>query len=102
MAISFKSVGHFLATAFQVLTQIAALAPVVEEVTSIVPGASPSIVTIERAAFAVLGEIASLLSLDPDAASKKLSDAGVDTAVITQVKTLLADVPTLVALAKAL
>jgi hypothetical protein len=104
--ISFKSVGHFFATAFQkvvaVLPKIQAAEKTVETVTAQVPVYGPLAVPIEKAGFAVLGEIAAALTAGGDAAKAKLSDAGLDINVIATVEAILKDIPQLVALVKAL
>ena len=116
MAISFNSIGHFFAKAFTAIkndvpkvvsavesgiVQVEGTESTVETVTSVIPGGS-SVVPIEKAAYAVLGEIASLLSAGDAAAKAKLADAGLDSAVVEKVEAVLASVPNLVALAKAL
>ena len=103
MAISFKSVGHFLATAFSAVVKdaakVAGTASTVETVTGLV---DPAVVPVEQAAYAVLGEVSSVITAGGAAASAKLADAGLDSAVIAKVEAVLKSFPTLVTLAKAL
>lgn len=104
--ITFKSVGHFFATAFQkvvaVLPKVQAADGTVETVTAAIPVYGPLALPIEKLGFAVLGEIASVLNAGDAAAKQKLQDAGLDLNVIATVEALLKDIPTLAALAKAL
>ena len=104
--ITFKSVGHFFATIFQkvlaVIPKVEATASTVETVTAAVPVYGPLAVPIEKAGYAVLGELASVLTAGGAAAEAKLADAGLDTNVIATVKALVASVPQFVALAKTL
>ena len=101
--ITFKSVGHFLAKAFTAVVKgvatVAKSEATVEAVTSVV---DPAAVPLERAAYALLGEIGSLLAKGDAAVLAKLADAGLDTAVIQQVQDALKSVPNLIALAKTL
>ena len=103
MAITFKSVGHFFAKAFQAvakdLPKVEASKTTVEAVTSAV---DPSAVPVEDAAYAVLGEVASAINAGGSAASAKLADAGLDVSVIQKVEALLKSLPGLASLAKAL
>lgn len=104
--ITFKSVGHFFATIFQkvlaVIPKVEATASTVETVTAAVPVYGPLAVPIEKAGYAVLGELASVLTAGGAAAEAKLADAGLDTNVIATVKALVASIPQFVALAKTL
>lgn len=104
--ISFKSVGHFFATVFQKVVadipKVQATASTVEAVTAVIPTYGPIAVPIEKAGYAVLGELAAVLTAGGDAAKSKLADAGLDTNVITTVEDLLKSVPQFVALVKAL
>ena len=104
--ITFKSVGHFFATIFQkvlaVIPNVEATASTVETVTAAVPVYGPLAVPIEKAGYAVLGELASVLTAGGAAAEAKLADAGLDTNVIATVKALVASIPQFVALAKTL
>ncbi len=106
MAITFRSVGHFFAAFWQkaesLLPKIEATAPVVEGVSAVVPNVGLGLVTAERIAYAVLGEVSALLSATDAAARQKLADAGLDVAVIAAVEALLKDAPEIVALAKTL
>jgi len=111
--IAFKSLGHFFATVIQkvvaVVPKIEAgiqavegTAPIVEAVTKEIPVYGPLAVPIEKAGFAVLGELAAVLVAGGAAAEAKLADAGLDINVIATVKAVLADIPQVVALAKTL
>jgi hypothetical protein len=106
MAITFKSVGHFFATVYQkALTELPKLestASTVETVTSAVPTYGPLAVTVEKAAYAALGELSAVLTAGGDAAKSKLADAGLDINVITTLEDLLKGIPTVVSIAKAL
>ena len=101
--ITFKSVGHFFATAFKAIVKEL---PVIEGTKTEVEAASavlaPQALPFENAAYALLGEIGSLLTTGGEAAAAKLTNAGIDVSVINQAKGVLASVPNLVALAKAL
>lgn len=102
--ITFKSVGHLFATAFQkvvaVIPKIQQTEQTVEAVTAKVPVYGPLALPIEKAGYAVLGELAAALTAGGDAAKAKLSDAGLDINVITTVEAILKDIPQLVALIK--
>lgn len=107
MAITFKSVGHFFATVFQkaltIIPKIEATAATVETVTAAIPTYGPLAVPVEKAAYAVLGEIAAVLNAGGTAASTKLADAGLDINVIQTVEDLLKNgIPEFVALIKSL
>jgi len=108
--ISFKSVGHFFASAFK---KLAAAEPVVAkdiaaaqasktEVEGITAAIVPSAVPLEDAAYALLGEVASLLNAGGQAAADKLANVGLDVNVINMAKTVLSSVPQLATVAKAL
>lgn len=98
----FKSTGHFFAVVFQkalkVIPAIEQTAVVVETVTAAVPVYGPLALTVEKAAYAVLGEIASVLVASDAAAKAKLADSGLDINVISTVEALLKDIPQFVAL----
>ena len=100
MAVSWKSVGHFFASALQALAEVQKAAPIVEGVTAAVPGAGVPAAAIENAGFAVLGELAGLINSGGEAAKHKLADAGLDIAVIQQVEAVLAGVKDLAAAVK--
>lgn len=107
MAITFKSAGHFFATVFQkalsIIPAIEKTAATVETVTSAVPTYGPLAVPVEKAAYAVLGEIAAVLNAGGAAASTKLADAGMDINVINTVEDLLKNgIPAFVDLIKGL
>ncbi len=101
MALSWKSVGHFFASALKTLAAAQKIAPVVEAVTAAVPGVGVSGVALENAGFAVLGELVALLNAGGEAAKQKLADAGLDIAVIQQAEGVLGSVGQLAALVKA-
>jgi hypothetical protein len=111
--IIFKSIGHFFATAFQKVVadvpkiesgiqQVEDAAPTIEAVTAKLPVFGPLAVPVEKAGFAVLGELAAVLTAAGDAGKAKLQDAGLDIKVIATVEDLLKSIPQLVALAKTL
>lgn len=102
MAITFKSVGHFFAKAFAFLPKIEATAGTVETVTAAVPTYGPLAVSVEKAGYAVLGELAAVINAGGAAASSKLSDAGLDINVIQTVEALVKAVPTIAAMASSL
>lgn len=101
--ITFKSVGHFFAKAFKAIVKEL---PIIEgtktEVEAVTAAVAPTMVPVEDAAYALLGEVASLFNSAGDAAASKLQNAGLDVAVINQAKSVIASVPNLVALAKRL
>jgi len=107
----FKSVGHFFATVFTKLKadepkveagiqKVENTASTVETVTAAVPVYGPMALTVEKAAYAVLGEIAAVMHAGDSAASAKLQDSGLDINVIQTVEALLADVKQYAALIK--
>src|SRR5579859_5197976 len=103
MAITFKTVGHFFATVIQkVIPAVQKTEGVVETVTAAVPTYGPLALPVEKAAYAVLGELAAVLNAGGAAASTKLSDAGLDINVIKTVESLLSSLPQFAALVKAL
>ncbi len=101
--ITFKSVGHFFATAFKAIVKDL---PAIEGTKTVVEGVTasidPAIIPVENAAYAVLGEIASVLTAGGAAATAKLQDAGLDVAVIDKVKSVMAGAGSLIAVAKTL
>jgi len=106
MAITFKSVGHFFAKVFTAIskgiTKVESTETTVETVTAAVPVYGPLALTIEKAGYAALGEIAAVLAAGGAAAQSKLSDAGLDIAVIQTVQAVIDSVPTIVEVAKTL
>jgi len=107
MAITFKSAGHFLATVFEkalvIIPKVEATATTLETVSAAVPTYGPLAVPIEKAAYAVLGEVAAAINAGGAATSTKLADAGLDINVINTVEAILKNgTPTFVALLKAL
>jgi hypothetical protein len=103
---AFKNIGHFFATLFKgavsAIPKIEATASAVETVTNLVPVYGPLAATVEQAAYACLGELASVLTAGSAAAEAKLADAGLDANVVATVKALVAGIPTIVADAKKL
>lgn len=101
--ITFKSVGHFFAKVFR---DVVVGVDDVEKTATVVEGISASVfpqaVPFEKAAYAVLGEVSSLLTTGGEAATANLTNAGLDIAVINQVKSVLASVPHVVAIASKL
>lgn len=107
MAITFKSVGHFLAKALTAvakgITKVEGSEAVVEKVTADIPVYGPLALTVEKAAYAALGELGAVLNAGDAAAAAKLADAGLDTNVIQTVEALIKEgIPGLAALAKSL
>lgn len=106
MAITFKSVGHFFATAYEkvvaVIPKIESTETTVEKVTADVPVFGPLALTVEQAGYAVLGELSAVLNAGGAAAKAKLADAGLDENVISTVESLLGSIPQLAVLAKTL
>jgi hypothetical protein len=106
MAITFKSIGHFFAKAYEAiiadLPKIEATESTVEAVTAAIPTFGPLALTAEKTAYAVLGEISAVLTAGGDAAAAKLTDAGLDINVVNTVKAVVASVPSIVSVAKAL
>lgn len=104
--ITFKSVGHFLATAYQkvvaVIPKVEATETTVETVTAQVPVYGELALPVEKLGYAALGELAAVLNAGGAAAKAKLSDAGLDINVINAVEALLAATPQIAALASAL
>jgi len=104
--ITFKSVGHFFATVYEkivaVIPKIAATESTAETVTAAVPVYGPLGLSIEKAGYAVLGELSSVLNAGGEAVKAKLSDAGLDQNVIATVEALIASVPRFATLAKTL
>jgi hypothetical protein len=102
----FKTVGHFFATVFQkaltVIPQIQSTEATVEAVTANVPVYGPMALPIEKAGYAILGELAAVLHAGGAAASVKLADAGLDSTVIATVQDLLKSIPQFTALVKTL
>ena len=101
----FKSIGHFFAVAIQAILvdgpKIEAGAPVVEAVTSLVPVYGPLAVTVEKAGYALLGELLGVLHAGGEAAEAKLADAGLDANVIATIKAVGSD-PSIKSVAKML
>lgn len=106
MAITFKSVGHFFATVFTAvksgITKIEGTAATVETVTAAIPVFGSLALTVEKAAYATLGEVAALLNAGDAAVAAKLGDAGLDINVIQTIEAIIASVPGLAAVAKTL
>ena len=101
MTLSWKSVGHFFASALKTLAAAQKAAPVIEAVTAAIPGAGISGAALENAGFAVLGELVGLLNAGGEAAKQKLADAGLDIAVIQQAEGVLGSMSQVAALVKA-
>lgn len=106
MAITFKSVGHFFAKVFTAvstgITKVEGTEATVEAVTAVVPVYGPLALTVEKAGYAVLGEVAAVLNAGDAAAKAKLADAGLDTSVLDTIEALIGSIPALAALAKTL
>ena len=71
----FKSIGHFFATIFKdsvaAIPKIEATETTVVAATSVIPTYGPLAATVEQAAYASLGELASVLTAGGAAASAK-------------------------------
>ena len=95
--IIFKSIGHFFARFFTAavreLPRVIATAGTVEAVTASIPVYGPLAVSAEKLAYAVLGEISSVLNAAGEAGKAKLADAGLDINVIKSVEALVASFP---------
>ena len=108
MAISFKSVGHFFAVVYTALKndipKVEATEGTVEAVTAVAAGPvyGPLAVTVEKAAYAVLGELSAVLNAGGAAAAAKLANAGLDTNVIQTVQAVVAGMGNVATVAKAL
>lgn len=106
MSITLKSVGHFFAKVYTAivgaLPKIEATATTVENVTAAVPVYGPLALTIEKAGYAVLGELSAVLNAGGAAVEAKLADAGLDINVIQTVQAIVASVPTIATVAKTL
>lgn len=106
LATPFKSVGHFFAAVFQkvvaAVPKIEATETTVETVTAKVPVFGPLALPIEKAGYAVLGELGAVLNAGGAAAKAKLADAGLDENVIATVEALLAEIPQFASLVSAL
>lgn len=106
MAITFKSVGHFFATAYTAITKdltaVESTEATVEKVTSEAPVYGPLALTVEKAGYAVLGELSAVLNAGGSAAASKLADAGLDSSVIQTVQALVTGVGNIATVAKAL
>lgn len=102
---TFKSVGHFFAKSFKAIATGAAAAekaaPVIETVTSLIPGGA-ALVPLEDAGFMALGELGAVISKGDAAVKAKLADAGLDKAVIEQIEGLVKSYPQILAIAKSL
>jgi len=85
-----------------VIPKIESTEATVETVTAKVPVYGAIALPIEKLGYAVLGELSAVLNAGGAAAKAKLADAGLDESVITAVEELLASVPQVAALAKAL
>ena len=104
IVITFKSIGHFFATAYQkvvaVLPKIENSEATVEKVTAAVPVYGTLALPIEKLGYACLGELSAVLNAGGAAATAKLTDAGLDINVIQSVQALIASVPQIADLAK--
>lgn len=106
MAITFKSVGHFFATAYTAikndLVKVEGTEATVEKVTAEIPVYGPLALTVEKAAYAALGELSAVLNAGGAAAASKLNDAGLDSSVVSTIQALVAGVGNIATVAKAL
>ena len=87
-----KNIGHFFASVLQktlaLLGVIAKDTPIIEAVTAEIPVYGPLLLTAEKGAFAVAGEIAAFLHAGGDAAEAKLLNLGLDANVVATAKAL--------------
>ena len=106
MAITFKSVGHFFAKFFAMVAtdipKVEGTEMAIETATAAVPVYGPLALTVEKAGYAVLGELAAVINAGGAAAKAKLADAGLDTNVVTTVEALVAGNKNVATLAKTL
>jgi hypothetical protein len=94
MSISFKSLGHAIATAFKWvannapadIAKIEATKTVVDEVLPEVPTYGGVATSLADLGYAALGEIASVITTGTAAQKQSLSDAGLDNSVITAIE----------------
>lgn len=105
-AITFRSIGHFFATFFEkaegILVGLQGTATTVETVTAAVPVYGPLALSVEKTAYAVLGDVAAVVNTAEAAGKAKLTDAGLDVAVVATVEALVEALPQVAAMAKAL
>lgn len=111
---SFKNVGHFFATAFLAIAKdspkvvagiekVEATQGTVEAVTAEIPvPQAAAAVELEKAAYAVLGAVASAITAAGKAATAKLADAGLDETAIQAAENAVKAYPSIVAVAKSL
>jgi hypothetical protein len=106
MAISFNSIGHALASIYTEVVagvkKVEGVEKTVETVTAAIPVYGPLGLTVEKAAFAALGELGAVLAAGGDAVKAKLADAGLDQNVVATVEALLAGGVQVATLIKAL
>jgi hypothetical protein len=97
MAITFKSLGHALATFYKAavsdLSKVEATKTKVEAITAGVVGAvaptyGPLALNVENAAYALLGEVSAALTSGGAAAEAGLANAGLDANVVATVKAI--------------
>jgi hypothetical protein len=106
MSFSFSSIGHAIASGLNdAYTGMKAVSSFIDKVatptnqaeiealTALIPSVGPEAVTIERAVFAVAGEVAAVLNDVTNGGEQKLLDAGFDATVIADFKTLIASIP---------
>lgn len=108
ISLSFNNIGHGLATFFKTaakdvekavpaietgIEKIEGDQQVIEGVSSAVanavaPGSGATVVTVENAAFSLLGAVDAALKAGGDATAQKLIDAGLDVTAINNAKTV--------------
>jgi hypothetical protein len=100
MAFSFSSVEHFFASVFhdihvaakaveQAAPQILKAEPVIEGLTSLVPGAGAPALVIERAAFQALGSVVAAVNTADSAAAANGLNVTLDVQTATEFKALI-------------
>ena len=103
--------GHFFAKAFKFISSYEAkiasvitkdIEPTEIAADTVAASLDPAAVPLVDAGYAVLGELASVLTVGGEAAAAKLTDAGLDLKVITLVKGMIPKVQGVVAIAKTL
>jgi hypothetical protein len=112
MSLGWASIGHFLASAFHDISvgakavekaglAVAKNAPLVEDLTSLVPGFGPQAAALERIAFGVFGQVAGVATAVDTAASANGINVQFDAEMVADIKALIAQFPSIVAQAKA-
>lgn len=112
MALGWSSIGHFFASAFHDVivgakavekagAVVAKNAPLVEDLTSLIPGVGSQAAALERIAFGVFGQVAATAVNVETASTAGFINVQFDAEMIADIKALIAQFPTIVAQAKA-